>query len=386
MQQKLNIIIIVSFMILLSACEFVKVTVVDGKGSGNYTPGTIVNIKANLPNPGYEFNRWEGDIQDIDDTQEKETTLLIPEIANDETLEIKINASYEVDPTAQQYQVNVINGIGSGSYLTYSKRYIKANPAPSNYEFDHWEGNIDYLLNQYNPMQQIVVMTEDIIFRAIYRKKPEPKFTLTLQNGTGSGSYYPGEQVRITALQVLNGNDFIKWDGNIQYITNINNYSTILNMPATNITVYPTYSIPNDDNDNDNDNDNLTLTYYDNAEPSILFDQTITDHQWGTIYLKWEVDGSWYSKRIEHLPNASEYNGRKWQLIRGVAYVFESDPGPLPRQGWRIDRCTGGESAGKTFAMPNAGTKVFYAIRGDDGRWTKYAPYTFTHNVIISCH
>ncbi len=113
----------------------------------------------------------------------------------------------------------------------------------------------------------------------------------------------------------------------------------------------------------------LKVTPYGTGQ--LNFEQSITDHQWGHIYIKWEVDGVFYQKMIEHLPDASQYGGQKYQLTSGVNYVFDSDAGPLPTKGWTSHT----DPQGKLYATPNTGTTVYYAVQGDDGSWTNFVPY-----------
>ena len=66
-------------------------------------------------------------------------------------------------------------------------------------------------------------------------------FSLTVSNGTGSGSYVMGEDVAITAAAPAAGMRFDIWTGDTQHVANVALESTTLLMPESNITVAATY-------------------------------------------------------------------------------------------------------------------------------------------------
>ena len=65
-------------------------------------------------------------------------------------------------------------------------------------------------------------------------------FTLTVDSGTGSGTYVMGSVVTITADPPLGGFDFDEWTGNVATISNVEAATTTVTMYA-NLTVTATY-------------------------------------------------------------------------------------------------------------------------------------------------
>ena len=63
------------------------------------------------------------------------------------------------------------------------------------------------------------------------------KYHLTVNNGSGDGNYLPGESVQIIATPQIIESSFIKWSGDINYLTDIHNENSILRMPANDISV-----------------------------------------------------------------------------------------------------------------------------------------------------
>ena len=70
-----------------------------------------------------------------------------------------------------------------------------------------------------------------------------PQFTLTVNNGTGSGQYAENDSVTISAA-VPAGQVFDAWTGDTQYLADASIVSTTVTMPAQNITVTATFKQP----------------------------------------------------------------------------------------------------------------------------------------------
>jgi len=66
-------------------------------------------------------------------------------------------------------------------------------------------------------------------------------YTLTVTNGSGSGNYDPDDVVAISADTPDSGKLFIRWIGDIGYVSDAYASSTTVTMPAVNISVTATY-------------------------------------------------------------------------------------------------------------------------------------------------
>jgi len=175
----LKLLLMTVILSILSACDGIQLTVENGSGSGTYASNAKVKIRANIPVPGYEFEQWEGDTQYIEDISSKETLVQLPQLSKDEVLQIKIKATYAVDPSAKEYDLVVENGSGSGSYLTYSVVMVTANNPAEGYQFDKWVGNVEYLNSPYLATQKVIMDKEDISLKATYKVKVTPTVTPT---------------------------------------------------------------------------------------------------------------------------------------------------------------------------------------------------------------
>ena len=182
-------------VVLLSSCEGIKLTVESGSGSGNYASKSTVPIKAHMPSPGYEFDRWEGETQYIEDVASNETYVLLPELSGKEALEIKVKAVYEVDPSAKEYNLVVEDGSGSGSYLTYSVVTIKANNPSSGYQFDKWVGDVEYVYNPNLSSVKIIIQKDDISLKATYKEK-----IISTPIPTPISTFAPGQIIKLMPI------------------------------------------------------------------------------------------------------------------------------------------------------------------------------------------
>ena len=71
-----------------------------------------------------------------------------------------------------------------------------------------------------------------------------PTYTLTVNSGTGSGSYTAGTAVNISANAPPSGQIFDQWTGNTSGIANVNSASTTYTMGGANATITATYKTP----------------------------------------------------------------------------------------------------------------------------------------------
>ncbi len=70
---------------------------------------------------------------------------------------------------------------------------------------------------------------------------PPMEYTLTVSNGSGDGNYEAGEVVNISADMAPSGQEFDRWTGATAGVADVNDPTTTVTMPASNITVTATY-------------------------------------------------------------------------------------------------------------------------------------------------
>ena len=203
-----------------------SLSVVNGSGSGTYAAGAVVNIKAGTPPAGQAFVNWSG--ATVAAANASSTTLAMP-AAN-----TTVTANYAVVPT---YNLTVTNGSGSGSYAVGAIVSIAANAPPSGQTFQNWTGAA--VANPTAPSTTLSMPAASVNVTATYYT---PTYTLTVNGGSGSGSYAAGTVVNIAANAPQAGQAFQGWSGAM--VANANSAATTVTMPASAATVTATYSAP----------------------------------------------------------------------------------------------------------------------------------------------
>lgn len=259
-----------------------KLNVVNGTGSGSFTQGTVVTIKADAPPAGKVFWKWE--VKEghpyIQNWLEDTTEVIIKQA------DVKIEAVYKdatpiTPPGPAKYALKVDGGIGSGEYGENSEVIIKAYVPELGKEFDKWElVSGDAVIEDVNSViTKVTTKAMAANIRAVYKESSIPaptlKFDLIVKNGTGSGTYEENEVVSIQADAPVAGMEFDRWKTNSGKVT-FDNYKSI----------------------------NTTVTILDsNAEIEALYKKIVPVHT--HTYGKWSYDniGHWQECTDPLCPN-----------------------------------------------------------------------------------
>jgi hypothetical protein len=200
-------------------------TVVSGSGSGNYAAGTVVSISASAPPTGKAFLDWTG--ATVANANASSTTITMPAAAT------TVTANYYT-PT---YTLTVVGGSGSGTYAAGTVVSIVAGTAPSGEVFSDWTGATVASAN--SASTTLTMPAANPTVTANYSAQSST-YTLSVVNGTGSGSYAAGTVVTITANTAPSGEVFSDWTG--ATVASAGSASTTITMPAANTTVTANYS------------------------------------------------------------------------------------------------------------------------------------------------
>ena len=216
--------------------QYYTLAVTNGTGGGNsYTNGQVVAIAANAPAAFQLFDRWTGDTQTVDNVWATNTTIRIP------GTNVTVTATYRPAP----FTLTVYNGSGSGQHDEGDVVPIAADPAGTGLMFNYWRIDngirADLLGADFvaaNASTAVAMPPSDLILTAIYTNIPT--YALTVNGGTGSGSYTNGQRVAVKADAPPAYHTFL-WTGNTATLADVHAWETTLVMPATAVTVTATY-------------------------------------------------------------------------------------------------------------------------------------------------
>ena len=139
------------------------VKVENGFGSGAFCAGQALTVRAEIPECG-EFSHWTGDTTLLDDPFSAVTSFIMPDSA------VSFTAQIEMLPL---FELEVLNGLGSGEYCEGTEVMIEANAAPADSTFDKWTGNGTEFLDDSNSASATLIQPGfDVTLTAAYKKTP----------------------------------------------------------------------------------------------------------------------------------------------------------------------------------------------------------------------
>lgn len=178
--------------------------------------GVKVTITANEPEIGYKFDRWTTDSTDVSflNATSQETTFTMP------NHDVTVTATY----VKATYNISVTDCVAKKGEDTVGYAYygdvikVTANTAPTGKVFDTWvvTGLDTTGMDLTNPEITFNMPASNVTFKATYRNLEN--FVVTVEGGTGAGTYKEGESVTVTANDPAEGKVFKGWkdeSGNI---------------------------------------------------------------------------------------------------------------------------------------------------------------------------
>ena len=201
-------------------------TVVNGSGGGSFTVGTAVTIAASAAPAGQAFLDWTGAA--VANANAATTTIAMP-AAN-----ITVTANFGTPPPT--YALTVIDGTGSGSYASGVVVNIGAT-VPAGQVFQSWTG-----ATVANASASSTTVTMPAAATTVTANFVPLTYTLTVVNGSGSGTYAAGSSVTIVANAAPSGEYFQAWTG--PGVANATLPASTVTMPAANTTLTANFYTP----------------------------------------------------------------------------------------------------------------------------------------------
>ena len=189
-----------------------RLSVVNGTGSGSYESGDIATITAKSV-AGQTFTKWTGlNSSDYVSGSSISSTAKIKV-----TRDMTVTANYEPvqQESVKEYYVSITNGTGSGYYKEGSIATIKASSLKGK-KFTAWSGSANFVNGTGAASSTAKIkISNNTSLKANYETITE-KYVLTVNNGSGSGTYKDGTVVTIRANEEK-GKTFRKWSGSATY-------------------------------------------------------------------------------------------------------------------------------------------------------------------------
>ncbi len=135
---------------------------IDGTGGAttkDYAEGTVVPISGDMPATGYKFSQWTGDVANVDNVLNRQTSITMP------ASNVDLTATYELIT----FNLTVENGSGSGDYTVDEQVQIVADAPQAGDEFTHWSGAVSHLDDEYNDTAMVTMPNDDIVITANYQ-------------------------------------------------------------------------------------------------------------------------------------------------------------------------------------------------------------------------
>lgn len=259
------------------------------------------------------------------------------------------SAGFPASPfrTDERYPLYVISGSGGASELSAGAVVtITANVPQSGEVFDRWIGAAAEVQALNSSSTTVTMPNHALYLLATYRSVTDSAYTLTVDNGFGSGTSKAGSILNIQAAEPSSGQQFDCWSGDTQTVADVSLSHTTLRLPQSNITVVAVYRTV--DSVGDGINDIWRSTYFGGGG-------TQTNQQSSTDA---DPDGDGMTNRQEFQAGTSPVDAQSCLRLEGL---FSGSLGTLRFSGknglhYRLEKTS--------TLTPPSWSPVFYNIGG----------------------
>jgi hypothetical protein len=210
-------------------------TATDETGAGAYEEDDLVSIRAQAAT-GYRFVNWTAPAGSFANANAAETTFTMP------GQDVTVTANFEVIPPVQ-YSLTISSTAG-GSVTTPGEGTFTRNAGTvvslvatqlSGYQFVNWSGDVATIADDEDPTTTII-MNDNYYITANFEEIPEYELTISstaggsvTTPGEGTFTYDAGTLVSLAATPSA-GYAFVRWNGDIDNIANVNDAYTTITM------------------------------------------------------------------------------------------------------------------------------------------------------------
>jgi ELWxxDGT repeat protein len=131
-----------------------------------------------------------------------------------------------------KYLLTVDGGSGGGDYMEGAQITVQADVPPANKVFAVWTGDTAYLDDPHFSAATLTMPAKDVTIKAEYCEAVGDLISLTVQNGSGGGTYEIDTKVKIIADEPEEGYVFSHWSGDTAGIANVNEPNTYIQLQS----------------------------------------------------------------------------------------------------------------------------------------------------------
>jgi hypothetical protein len=291
-----------------------EVTVTGGEGSGTYAVGSIVIIEAKAPG-GQQFKEWRINptVSFTEGTTKYSANAAFIMPAKD------VNATANFSTMLPDYHLITVSDDGNGTAnpsvqsAQHGATVTLTATAKNGYSFKNWQvlsGGITLSPNATTNPATFTMPDSAVSVKANFEAAPSSTYNVTVNGGTGSGSYAQGATVTITADTPPAGKGFSYWSTSSPGVTfdNSGNISTTFIMPANAVTVTANFAVNKTPSVWDYDISGFWQTAGSVTAPSITTRQNFAgpvDCSSGALTVYYEGSGGTTYAKSTTLPNAA---------------------------------------------------------------------------------
>lgn len=209
-------------------------------------------------NPNVSVNEWWGSVDAVGVPEGDANAAYNAKTIEEFAPTVESWKTSKVDVTT--YALTVNGGAGSGNYEASASIAIAAIDSTSfGRQFSHWTGDTQILNNSSSMTATVTMPSSNATVTAVYVDITNETFTLTVENGSGDGTYTKGTQVSIAADDIA-GKIFAGWSGDTTDLGLDGELATIT-MPGADITITALYK-DEPSLDTSNLSENLVSLFY----------------------------------------------------------------------------------------------------------------------------
>ena len=199
-----------------------------GEVTFTYDEGAVVNLAA-IPDAGYQFVNWTGDVDTVADVHAAETTITMND---DYSVTANFAAVYELTISSTEGGDVTTPGEGTSTYDGVTMVDLVATPDPG-YQFVNWTGDVDTIADVY-AASTTITMNGDYSITAEFAWQ----YDLSISSTEGGDVTEPGEgvfprgegSVVNLVAEPEEGYLFVEWTGDVGTIADVYAASTTITM------------------------------------------------------------------------------------------------------------------------------------------------------------